>query len=129
MGHTRIPYQHTEVERLRAERGVGHYRKEVDDAVEDMDLPERCREVAKLMTSMTNREIADALQLSVRKVEACLAGSCSERETDASRVVGSWEAPERLRTWTQQRPRTWLFECELCRARIRSMRHEPYREV
>ena len=42
--------------------------------IEDMDLPERCLEVAKLaVDGMTNRQIADALQLPVREVEACLA--------------------------------------------------------
>ena len=42
--------------------------------IEDMDLPERCLEVVKLAADgMTNRQIADALQLSVKEVEACLA--------------------------------------------------------
>ena len=38
-----------------------------------MDLPERCREIVKLAADgMTNRQIADALQLSVQEVKACL---------------------------------------------------------
>ena len=32
-------------------------------------------------------------------------------------VGGPWQPLERLRRWTQ-RPRTWVFECKLCRARF-----------
>ena len=40
---------------------------------ESMDIPERCREVVKLAAAgMTNRQIAEALQLSVKDVKACL---------------------------------------------------------
>jgi DNA-binding NarL/FixJ family response regulator len=41
--------------------------------IKSMNLPERCREVAKLaVQGMTGREIANALQLSTKEVKACL---------------------------------------------------------
>ena len=46
-----------------------------------------------------------------------LCSGWAEESDPQRRVVGSCQASERLPTW-MQRPRTWVFECKLCRARV-----------
>ena len=63
------------------------------------------------------RAVEDLLRLRNRYDESLVLDAPSARRVIPAPCRWLWQASERLPTWTQ-RPRTWVFECKLCRARF-----------